>query len=199
MDKLIRAINFSAIAHRNQRRKNQDKTPYINHPIEVMCQLSNGGVTDIDTLCAAVLHDTIEDTGVTYKQLCDEFGESVSRIVQECSDNKSLAKEVRKQEQIIHARHVSFAAKIVKASDKLSNLSDLDITPPSGWSKEEINGYFDWSYAVWLEVMGCNKYLDDKLVCLFEKRGLLNISKSELDDRLAKYYSNIKNSKKNIT
>ena len=194
MHKLIRAINFSAVAHRNQRRKDEAKTPYINHPIEVMSMLSVAGVTDIDTLCAAVLHDTIEDTGVTYEQLDNEFGKAVADIVAECSDNKSLPKEVRKQEQIQHALHASVSAKLVKAGDKLSNLSGLDKTPPSKWSTDEINGYFTWSYAVWLNIRGCNEHLDEQLERLFANRGLTNLSRDEMNNRLAKYYTNIKES-----
>jgi len=52
MNQVINAINFAAISHKNQRRKDQNKTPYINHPIEVMCILSNAGITDVDTLCS---------------------------------------------------------------------------------------------------------------------------------------------------
>ncbi|XWV25546.1 putative guanosine-3' 5'-bis(diphosphate) 3'-pyrophosphohydrolase MESH1 [Tupanvirus deep ocean] len=192
MNKLINAINFATIAHRNQRRKDEAKTPYINHPIEVMTFLSNAGVTDVDTLCAAVLHDTIEDVGVTHAQLCELFGENVANIVRECSDNKSLPKEVRKQEQIIHARHASLAAKLVKAADKLSNLSGLDTNPPTKWTKEEIEGYFCWSYAVWRETAGHNSVLDEKLLSLFKKRQLTELSEDELQYRLVAYYTHIK-------
>ena len=60
---LLEAIRFSAEKHRNQRRKDRDHTPYINHPIEVTQLLWKvGGVRDIDVLLAAVLHDTVEDT-----------------------------------------------------------------------------------------------------------------------------------------
>ena len=192
ISKLVHAIHFSAVAHRNQRRKDSDKTPYINHPIEVMHILSEAGITDIDTLCAAVLHDTIEDTGVSYEQLCNEFGTSVACIVSECSDDKSLPKEVRKQEQIKHAAHVSNQAKLVKSADKLSNLCGLDINPPTKWSQEEINGYFTWSYAVWLSLRGCNKNLDNQLEKLFSSKELLTITPEELENRLTSYYGNIK-------
>jgi (p)ppGpp synthase/HD superfamily hydrolase len=58
---LTKAFNFAAFKHRNQRRKYGD-LPYINHPVEVTDFLSQAGVTDINILCAAVLHDTVEDT-----------------------------------------------------------------------------------------------------------------------------------------
>lgn len=191
MDKRIKATDFAARAHSEQRRKDQKKTPYINHPIEATWLLSQGGVTDVDTLCAAVLHDTIEDTGVTYEELCREFGENVANIVRECSDNKSLPKVERKQEQIVHARAASTSAKLVKAADKLSNLSGLDSNPPTSWSREEIDGYFSWSYAVWQAVAGCNEFLDSKLRELFAAKGLVGISDADLNARLAAYYTRI--------
>ena len=61
--RLLIALHFSADKHRHQRRKDRAESPYINHPIEVATMLATvGGVTDIHTLVAAILHDTIEDT-----------------------------------------------------------------------------------------------------------------------------------------
>jgi (p)ppGpp synthase/HD superfamily hydrolase len=195
MDKLINAINFAAVAHSNQRRKDEENTPYINHPIEVMWLLSNAGITDIDTLCGAVLHDTIEDTETTYEQLYDEFGKNVADIVQECSDDKSLPKEIRKQEQIIYASNVSVSAKLVKIADKLSNISDLQSNPPISWSNEEINGYFVWAYVVWLKMAGHNQILDALLRNFFEKREITSLTEDELNEQLQNYYTTIKMSK----
>ena len=60
---LIGALSFAADKHRNQRRKDKEASPYINHPIALARILSvEGGVDDGVVLCAAVLHDTIEDT-----------------------------------------------------------------------------------------------------------------------------------------
>lgn len=194
MQKLSYAINFSAKAHKDQRRKDEFKTPYINHPIEVMDMLSQAQIKDIDTLCAAVLHDTVEDTDVTYEDLIREFGENVANIVMECSDDKSLPKEVRKQEQIKHSKHISDSAKLVKIADKLSNLSGLDKYPPTKWSSEEIEGYFVWSYAVWLNLRGLNEILDKQMEKLFQNKNLMNLSEKDLGERLEKYYENIKES-----
>lgn len=195
MQKLTSAINFAAIAHRDQRRKNSTSSPYINHPIEVMNFLGQAGITDIDIMCAAVLHDTIEDTGVTYTDIEFQFGRRVADMVAECSDDKSLPKEIRKQEQIKHAQVASIGAKLVKAADKLSNLSDLNRDPPTGWSSETIDGYFAWSYAVWLAARGCNENLDAQLDALFRPRGLCDLTPEELEFKLACYYDGIKNAK----
>ena len=193
MNRLIQAIHFSAEAHRNQRRKDSAKTPYINHPIEVMYLLSAAGVEDIDTLCAAVLHDTIEDTSVHYAYLVYAFGENVARIVMECSDDKTLPKVERKKKQIRHTHEISTAAKLVKAADKLSNVSSLASNPPSNWSKEEIDGYFCWSYVVCQGLFGYNTILDIKLRKIFKEEGLMDINVDELQERLEVYYVVIQN------
>ena len=73
LSEFVKACNFAAIKHRSQRRKNGD-IPYINHPLEVAYILSAAGVEDVATLCAAVLHDTVEDTETTHEELLKEFG-----------------------------------------------------------------------------------------------------------------------------
>ena len=55
------ALQFASRKHQAQRRKNGD-IPYINHPIEVANILSQAGIEDYNVLCAAILHDTVEDT-----------------------------------------------------------------------------------------------------------------------------------------
>jgi GTP diphosphokinase / guanosine-3',5'-bis(diphosphate) 3'-diphosphatase len=67
---LIRALEFAARKHRMQRRKDEDASPYINHPIALMHVLCiDGGVTEPVILTAAALHDTIEDTETTGAEL----------------------------------------------------------------------------------------------------------------------------------
>ena len=84
--------------------RTQDASPYINHPIAVTHLLADtGGVTDLVTLMAAVLHDTIEDTKTTAEELEAQFGRTVRKVVEEMTDDKSLDKAVRKQQQVDHA------------------------------------------------------------------------------------------------
>ncbi len=65
---LIKAVAFAAHKHRKQRRKGADAAPYINHPIGVAHVLAfEGDVTDAAVLCAATLHDTLEDTETTFE------------------------------------------------------------------------------------------------------------------------------------
>ncbi|KAJ3087374.1 Guanosine-3',5'-bis(diphosphate) 3'-pyrophosphohydrolase MESH1 [Quaeritorhiza haematococci] len=95
---LLKAVHFAAIQHKDQRRKDEAQTPYINHPIDVAHILQfEGHVNDIEVLQAAVLHDTVEDTDTTFEELEVTFGPRVRKIVQQCTDDKSLAKEERKR------------------------------------------------------------------------------------------------------
>ena len=105
---LIPATAFVAHAHRNQRRKDADCSPYINHPIALMDVLANeAGRTDPTMLAAAVLHDTIEDTEVTFDDLKTAFGEKIASIVLKVTDDKSLTKHERKMRQIEHPTTIS--------------------------------------------------------------------------------------------
>jgi guanosine-3',5'-bis(diphosphate) 3'-pyrophosphohydrolase len=148
-DIFIKAVAFAAEKHRNQRRKNADASPYINHPIALTNVLANeGGITNKDVLCAAMLHDTIEDTETTEAELRLAFGVKIASIVLEVTDDKSLDKAARKQMQIEHAPHISIEAKMVKLADKISNLRDILSNPPVGWSLERKLAYFEWANAV---------------------------------------------------
>jgi len=169
MSTLMAAINFAAEKHRDQRRKDCYKTPYINHPIGVAYILMNcAGVTDENILAAAVLHDTLEDTQTTYEELVTNFGKTIADFVVEVTDDKSLPKEQRKMGQINHAPHMSMEASLVKLADKLYNCSDLQANPPHDWSIEQIQGYFVWTYHVIAPIRKRNEYIDTEFTKLFE-------------------------------
>ena len=101
MDRLVAATDFAARKHKDQRRKDSDKTPYINHPIGVAQILSKeGSVTDVDVLIGALLHDTVEDTECSFEEIEKEFGSRVKSIVAEVTDDKNLEKMERKRLQV---------------------------------------------------------------------------------------------------
>jgi guanosine-3',5'-bis(diphosphate) 3'-pyrophosphohydrolase len=146
---LIGALSFAADKHRNQRRKDKEASPYINHPIALASILSvEGGVDEGVVLCAAVLHDTIEDTETRYEELAGQFGREIADVVLEVTDDKALPKAERKQLQIEHAPRLSRAAKLVKLADKIANVRDVADHPPSEWPIERRREYFDWAKRV---------------------------------------------------
>jgi len=166
--KLLNAINFAAIKHSEQRRKDSKKTPYINHPIGVAHMIATiGKVTDEHVLCAAVLHDTVEDTATTFDELEREFGPEVMTIVKECTDDKSLSKAERKRLQAENAPHKSHKAKLVKLGDKLYNLRDLQKSSPEEWSLQRVQEYFIWAKSVVDGVRGTNADLEAELDKVF--------------------------------
>lgn len=163
---ILKAAQFAAQKHRHQRRKDVEASPYINHPIALASLLANEGcVTDSEVLCAALLHDTIEDTGTTAEELRAQFGVAITSIVLEVSDDKSLPKKERKRLQVLHAPHASPKAKLVKLADKICNLRDLLVSPPRGWSLKRQQAYFDWAERV---VAGMRD-ADPVLVRLFDQ------------------------------
>lgn len=170
----IKAVAFASEKHRNQRRKDADASPYINHPIALANVLANeGGVVDASILCAAILHDTIEDTKTTADELRQLFGEKVASIVLEVTDDKSLAKEVRKEEQVRHAPHISTEAKLVKLADKICNLRDILASPPADWSAERKQAYFDWAARVVAGLRGVHSGLETVFDGLFSRQSEL--------------------------
>ena len=171
---LVRAVAFAADKHRMQRRKDVEASPYINHPIALANVLANeGGVDDATVLCAAVLHDTIEDTKTTADELEGLFGSKVALAVVEVTDDKSLEKQVRKQRQIEHAAHASSEAKLVKLADKICNLRDILASPPKDWSQGRKLEYFDWAAEVVAGVRGIHPGLEEIFDRLLARRGEL--------------------------
>jgi guanosine-3',5'-bis(diphosphate) 3'-pyrophosphohydrolase len=168
---ILRAASFAAHKHRNQRRKDAEASPYINHPLELARVLSEvGAVTDAATLCAALLHDTIEDTDTTSDELAREFGAEVAGLVAEVTDDKTLPKAERKRLQIEHAAHISDKAKRVKLADKICNLRDVAKAPPADWSLARRQEYFDWARAVIDQLRGIDPGLERAFDAAFDTR-----------------------------
>lgn len=176
---LLRAIHFAASKHRDQRRKDQPRSPYINHPLEVARLLWEvGGVRDTATLTAAILHDTIEDTSTTPQEIEQTFGSEVLHLVLEVTDDKSLPKMRRKRLQIEQAPSLSPPAKLIKLADKISNVHDLLYSPPHRWSLARRQRYLLWTEQVVAGLRGVNPALErryDEL--LGEGRRLLRMEK----------------------
>jgi GTP diphosphokinase / guanosine-3',5'-bis(diphosphate) 3'-diphosphatase len=145
----IRALAFASRKHSQQRRKDMDASPYINHPIALVAILAvEAGINDRDTLCAALLHDTLEDTDTSVEELTEAFGSVVAALVQEVTDDKRLPKAERKRRQVEHAAHLSPKARLVKLADKIANLRDVADSPPADWPLARRQEYFDWAKQV---------------------------------------------------
>ena len=129
MTKLDRAIRFAVNAHEGQKRKGKDR-PYILHPLEVLTVVSSL-TEDEDVLCAAVLHDTVEDTSVTPEEIGRAFGARVRALVAAESENKREDQDagttwrIRKQETVDHLTAAERDVQLICLGDKLSNLREI--------------------------------------------------------------------------
>lgn len=158
---VLKAAAFAAAKHRDQRRKNLEASPYINHPIEVAHILAGiATVEDPVTLAAALLHDTIEDTETSADEIEREFGEEVRGVVLEVTDDKSLPPPERKKRQVEHAASLSHRARLVKLADKISNVSAVASAPPVGWSDDRRREYAEWGKSVVEQMRGTNPALE---------------------------------------
>jgi guanosine-3',5'-bis(diphosphate) 3'-pyrophosphohydrolase len=146
---LLRAVDFAARKHRDQRRKDHQASPYINHPVSVAVILAETGrVGDPEILAAAVLHDTLEDTDTTPGELESLFGARIRGYVEEVTDDKSLPKAARKRLQVERAAGLSRGAALIKLGDKISNVADVVRNPPAAWDPARRGEYLDWAAAV---------------------------------------------------
>jgi (p)ppGpp synthase/HD superfamily hydrolase len=148
--------------HVDQRRKGERAEPYVNHLAEVAMLVAEAtGGQDVHLVAAAVLHDTIEDTGLTHAELVRQFGKDIADLVAEVTDDKSLPKAERKRLQIEHAPHKSTRAKILKLADKTSSLRALAKSPPTHWSQDRKRDYLDWAKRVVDGLRGANPWLEE--------------------------------------
>jgi guanosine-3',5'-bis(diphosphate) 3'-pyrophosphohydrolase len=146
---VLDAAHYAAQKHASQRRKGQSAEPYVNHLIEVAYLVSTvAPKQDTNLVVAALLHDTIEDTGVTALELVERFGLDVADLVVELTDDKSLPKAERKRLQIEHAPNMSVRAQVIKLADKISNLRAILASPPADWDYERKKQYFEWGKKV---------------------------------------------------
>jgi len=163
LEGIIRAVSYAADKHDGQVRKDAARTPYIIHPLQVCRNLWEiGSVRNSNTLIAAILHDTLEDTDATEEEISTLFNTRIMQIVQEVTNDPALNSEENKQLQVDHAPYMSQDARLVKLSDRLANITDLR-TPPPAWSEEKVEGYHEWGRKLLHALRGTNSALEKAL------------------------------------
>lgn len=128
MNMIAKATLFADQAHDGQVRKFTG-LPYISHTMEVM-QIVRGVTNDDDILAAAVLHDVIEDCGITYTDLAAEFNERIAYLVYQVTnsaDEQDGNRDTRAYINRTILRDVSADAQTIKLADIISNVSGVDI------------------------------------------------------------------------
>ncbi|PCJ74487.1 MAG: phosphohydrolase [Rhodobacteraceae bacterium] len=145
---ISRAEAFARKRHEGQTRKGAAQEPYINH-VEDVARLTRKFGGNDDEVCAAWLHDTVEDCPPTsVEEIARAFSPEIASIVQELTDNKSLPKAERKRQQVVNAPHKSKSAALVKLADKSSNLFSLAHSPSPNWDYDRRMEYLRWAKEV---------------------------------------------------
>jgi (p)ppGpp synthase/HD superfamily hydrolase len=120
------AVEYAAIAHREQLRKSPEAPiPYIHHSVMVGLILQKAGFPD-HVVAAGILHDVLEDTPVAVEELRADFGREVADLVDEVSEqDKSLPWEQRKERYLDHIKTGTTEAKAIAAADKIHNINSI--------------------------------------------------------------------------
>lgn len=137
LDLIIRAQEFACRAHRGQVRKYTGE-PYVMHCQEVALIVSQASVRyDNADICAALLHDTVEDTAVTFEDIYQAFGGEIMTLVSDVTDKSKPAdgnREVRKTIDRHHLSKASRDAQTIKLADLISNTKSIVAHDP-GFAK----------------------------------------------------------------
>lgn len=157
--RILRAARVAANWHAKQRRKGAAAEPYVNHLIEVAELVSMATVNE-DVICAAFLHDAIEDQKISAAEIGEAFGPNVAALVLEVTDDKSLSQVDRKAHQIAHAPSLSHEARLIKLADKISNLRSVASSPPTNWSIERRLEYVEFCRKVEAGLRGTDVALE---------------------------------------
>lgn len=123
LDVILNAIRFAVERHAGGVRKGTS-IPYIVHPLETM-QILASMQADTNLLIAGVLHDTVEDTDTTIKEITERFGADTGALVSAHTENKEKSWLERKTHTIEQLKNASLRLKMLVLADKLANLRSI--------------------------------------------------------------------------
>jgi (p)ppGpp synthase/HD superfamily hydrolase len=163
-------IAFATERHAGQKRA--DGSDYVNQPIRVSNIVAEykPSKNELVLQAGAILHDVLEDTYTSYRELRDKFGEVVASLVMEVTSSTYVPKLVGKQIYLAHKmRYMSSYALIIKLADRLDNLSDISSLPEEKLKKT----FFDSIYMV--------NYIENKRILTEPQSNLVNAIREKLN------------------
>ena len=168
-DEFLKALDFATIAHQGQTYAGSiegQRIDYINHIGRVAMELiwALDKTQDLDgnlAIQCAILHDTIEDTKVTYSDLVSNFGENVAEGVKALTKNETLpTKWEQMEDSLKRIKQQPVEVSMVKLADRITNLSP----PPFHWTMEKRISYLDEARLIHRELCAANVLLAERLL-----------------------------------
>lgn len=157
------ALVYAAEKHNGQRRRDSSGSPHLKHVTQVVELLVRAGVSDPDTLVAACVHDVLRDTPADEAEVIERFGDDVTEIVRELTDDPDLSRLDRQEQLPQRVQEYHGPARLIKLAEKISKLKDLNDESPIGWSRQRRRDYYDWAAGVTAPLKGDNAVLDGLL------------------------------------
>lgn len=132
MNLIIKAAHFAAVCHKDQKRKYYGE-PYIVHPVRVASRVIMLDYATEPMVCAAYLHDVIEDCNITYETLVEEFNIETASLVRDLTNQapkKGLNREQRKLMDFERLAKTPRECRAIKLIDRIDNVQDMDWNDP---------------------------------------------------------------------
>lgn len=167
MNKIIQAAHFAQHAHRHQKRK-YSGDPYIFHPMRVAARTTMLYYATEDMVCAAYLHDVVEDCGVTFNQLYNIFGGNVAFYVNDltCPPKdpvQNFNREQRKRNERERLKNISRECRAIKLIDRIDNVRDIP------WDDSFAKVYFQETELLLEALKNTDDELENELKELIER------------------------------
>ncbi|PLY06119.1 MAG: bifunctional (p)ppGpp synthetase/guanosine-3',5'-bis(diphosphate) 3'-pyrophosphohydrolase [Arcobacter sp.] len=163
-EKYLKALNFAAKVHGEQ--KTPHGLPYLTHitsvAMEVIhaCEESKIDIEKADlAITVALLHDTIEDTDITYDDIYTTFGIDIAEAVDSLTKDKTLTKKEQMADSINRLLTKSYEIQMVKLADRITNMQK----PPETWDSEKIYNYHKEAKFILSCLKNSNAYLSERL------------------------------------
>jgi (p)ppGpp synthase/HD superfamily hydrolase len=164
-DTYLKTLLFAGQAHRKQKVPSSEMS-YVVHVTNVAMEVANacveGSNKDLDGTFAiqcALLHDTIEDTDVTYEDLVVEFGTRVADGVLALTKNEALPKEARMADSLKRIVQQGKEVRMVKMADRINNLQK----PPKHWDTAKMKRYKKEAQLILEQLGGVHAYIEARL------------------------------------
>ena len=158
-----RALDFAARAHGEQKDPGNN-FPYVVHlakvAMEVIAACESDPTLDPDVaIPCALLHDTIEDAGVSEEEIRGTFGDAVAKGVRALTKDESLPKERQMTDSLERIRRLPFEIWVVKLADRISNLEP----PPKRWTEEKRKKYQEEARTILDQLRGASELLEKRI------------------------------------